>query len=502
MKTLMVLALAVWLGGQTMAQDKKIRQFLTTGPWYPADAAELAKEVAGCFKQAKQVQVNGRVAGLVAPHAGFAYSGRTAATAYGTLGGSQAVTRVILLGTSHRAAFTGAVVSDFDYFATPLGQIAVDVTICKALAQNAHFKLDNRVMQAEHSLENHLPFLQQALAGRACTLVPIMVGMADGAEIEALAAALRPYVDDTTVVCASTDLTHYGDAFGFTPFRNDIAANLEQLDRGYIDAVLALDLQRSAAYCARTGITACGTHPVAVLMALMAGIKAQGSLAEYTTSGAQTGDYSHCVSYAALVFSVPGAADRVPPTPALTHAEQQTLLQIARATLQGRLKSGVTPGLADGRHQLTAALKQRLGVFVTLHHGQELRGCIGTISGGPELAEAVQEYAVHAALDDPRFNPVTLPELSGLTIEISVMTPLQPLADYKQIRLGTDGVIIRDGMRQAVFLPQVASETGWHLDEFLANLCRKAGLPADAYARSKTMQFTIFQAQVFAEQRH
>jgi AMMECR1 domain-containing protein len=79
------------------------------------------------------------------------------------------------------------------------------------------------------------------------------------------------------------------------------------------------------------------------------------------------------------------------------------------------------------------------------------------------------------------------------------MTPLQPLADYRDIRLGADGVVIRDGSAQAVFLPQVARETGWTLDEFLGRLCLKAGLERDAYRRSPTLRFQVFQAQVFSE---
>jgi uncharacterized protein (TIGR00296 family) len=86
-----------------------------------------------------------------------------------------------------------------------------------------------------------------------------------------------------------------------------------------------------------------------------------------------------------------------------------------------------------------------------------------------------------------------------MIIEISVMTPLQRIDDYKKIKLGTDGVIIKKGNYQAVFLPQVATETGWNLDQFLGHLCQKAGLPASSYDESGDMEFCIFQAQVFGE---
>ena len=138
-------------------------------------------------------------------------------------------------------------------------------------------------------------------------------------------------------------------------------------------------------------------------------------------------------------------------------------------------------------------------MFVTLRKKGELRGCIGSIIGVEPLYRGVMANAVHAAVDDPRFPPLQAKELARVEIEISVMTPLRLVGDYRSIRLGTDGVVIRDGRAQAVFLPQVASETGWTLDQFLGNLCLKAGLEHDAYHRSRTMQFYVFQAQVFSE---
>ncbi|HEX7502707.1 MAG TPA: AmmeMemoRadiSam system protein A, partial [Acidobacteriota bacterium] len=168
-------------------------------------------------------------------------------------------------------------------------------------------------------------------------------------------------------------------------------------------------------------------------------------------------------------------------------------------TLQSYLKNNRGPGLEENAFSAHPGLGQKLGVFVTLRKNNDLRGCIGSIIGAEPLYRGVMANAVHAAVDDPRFPPLGLGELPGVEIEISVMTPLRPLADYRDIRLGTDGVVIRDGAAQAVFLPQVARETGWSLDEFLGNLCLKAGLERDAYRRSATLRFQVFQAQVFSE---
>jgi AmmeMemoRadiSam system protein A len=222
------------------------------------------------------------------------------------------------------------------------------------------------------------------------------------------------------------------------------------------------------------------------------------TLADYSKSGDLTGDYSTSVSYAALVFTT--GQSTAPGPIGLGAAEQKLLLELARSTLQGCFAGKrALPGSEDRFSSFPPALRQNLGVFVTLRKKDELRGCIGTIIGMEPLCRGVEANAMHAAFDDPRFPPLTERELGGIEIEISVMTPLRQVRDYRSIRLGTDGVIVRDGSAQAVFLPQVAAETGWTLDQFLANLCLKAGLERDAYRRSPTMQFQIFQAQVFSE---
>jgi AmmeMemoRadiSam system protein A len=140
-----------------------------------------------------------------------------------------------------------------------------------------------------------------------------------------------------------------------------------------------------------------------------------------------------------------------------------------------------------------------LGVFVTLREKGELRGCIGSISGAEPLYRGVMAKAVQSAVGDPRFPPLQQKELESVEIEISVMTPLRLVSDYHSIRLGIDGVVIREDRAQAVFLPQVAAETGWTLEQFLGSLCVKAGLQRDGFRLSRTMEFYVFQAQVFSE---
>jgi hypothetical protein len=279
---------------------------------------------------------------------------------------------------------------------------------------------------------------------------------------------------------------------------------------GAIDFIVCLDLAGFLRYREKTGITICGYLPIGIVLGLYGDGKHRGLLCDYSRSGDSNGDYSISVSYAALViFQAEQAAAAPSKTVKTTEksadpgglnvTEQKTLLRLARATVQSFVSSGKTPDIDSSHYPLTAALKEKAGVFVTLREKGELRGCIGSIVGEKPLYLGVVENSVHAAVDDPRFPAVSAAEVPRLNIEISVMTPLQPLADYHKIRLGIDGVIIRDGYAQAVFLPQVATETKWSLEQFLGHLCQKAGLTAETFRTSPNMQFYVFQAQVFAE---
>ncbi|MCJ7524724.1 MAG: AmmeMemoRadiSam system protein B [Candidatus Aminicenantes bacterium] len=479
-----------------MAADD-IRPYLNTGPWYPSDPVQLNQMLDGFFRAAAQPQKPAAVRGIIAPHAGFQYSGRCAARAYGSLSPAQGIRRVILLGSSHRSGFYGACLADYKSYATPLGLVAVDTEICRVLAAKKFFNKNRDTMRLEHSLENQLPFLQKALEGSDYRIVPIIFGALKKKDFAVMAAAIAPFIDAKTLVIASSDLTHYGENFSYTPFRSDLAENLTRLDQGFIEPILRLDFDRYFDYHEKTGITVCGFVPIGVLIRLFEKKNFRSSLADYYKSGDLNGDYSSSVSYASLVFST---ADNAAPDPiGLKRTEQKLLLELARSTLQSYFKNIQVPPQKENQFSTLPNLSKNLGVFVTLRKKGALRGCIGSIIGREPLYRGVEANAVHAAIDDPRFPPLKEKELASVEIELSVMTPLLLVQDYRSIRLGTDGVVIRDGRAQAVFLPQVAKETGWTLEQFLANLCLKAGLDRDAYRRSPTMQFHVFQAQVFSE---
>jgi AmmeMemoRadiSam system protein A len=183
----------------------------------------------------------------------------------------------------------------------------------------------------------------------------------------------------------------------------------------------------------------------------------------------------------------------------LTPEEKRFLLDLARRTLREVLAGRPAPGAGTFPAGVSAEkLRAPSGVFVTLTEGGALRGCIGSIVGTAPLAQGVIENAIHAALEDPRFPPVAAGELARLEIEISVLTPLRPVARPEEIVVGRDGVVLERGGRRAVFLPQVAPEQGWDRETMLDQLAQKAGLPRDAWRSGASFQ--VFEARVFSEE--
>lgn len=188
----------------------------------------------------------------------------------------------------------------------------------------------------------------------------------------------------------------------------------------------------------------------------------------------------------------------------LSRQEEQTLLDIARASLEACVSRSHE---IDIEHfPLTDRLREKRGAFVTLRNGDELRGCIGYIYNTTPLGLAVRENAINAATRDPRFVPVKAEELPRINIEISALTPgetpdspFKRVTDVSEIMLGRDGLYIeRPPHRGGLLLPQVPLEQGWDLVQFLAGVCRKAGYPDGAW-KDKTTLLYRFSAQVFSE---
>jgi len=275
------------------------------GRWYPADPGRLAAEVDTLLAGAEaSPPARGPAWAVVVPHAGYAYSGRVAAHGFRALARA-GTRRVVLLGPSHRAAFTGAVAPKAAACRTPLGEVEVDAAARADLPPDG-FDLDDAPFAGEHALEAELPFLQRRLEP-GFRVLPLLVGRlgSRGRGAAALAAALAPLLAPDTCVVVSSDFTHFGERFGYVPFTHDVPARIGALDRGAIERLVAWDAAGFESYVARTGATICGRAALSILLRLRR-TPPPATLLAHDTSGGQTGDWGHSVSYAAIAFG--GAA--------------------------------------------------------------------------------------------------------------------------------------------------------------------------------------------------
>jgi hypothetical protein len=284
-----------------------LRPPVLSGSWYPAQPDELAREVdrflAGAVPAGRTA---GRAVMAVCPHAGYAYSGPTAGRLFGQLA-AEDFTTIILLAPNHRVPLDHIALSSATSFATPLGGVEIDTQAVATLAEQAPFRINDQAHAREHAVEILLPFIQRCwpAPGRP-RLVPMLVPRLDTAAYRAAGKALdrlREQLAGPTLLLVSSDFTHYGEAFGYVPFQEDIPHRLEQLDSGAVLRLLKGDPEGLLAYGRDTGITMCGLPASAV--ALFAGLPQgyEASLVDYCRSGDQEGDYSHSVSYAAVLFT-------------------------------------------------------------------------------------------------------------------------------------------------------------------------------------------------------
>lgn len=177
----------------------------------------------------------------------------------------------------------------------------------------------------------------------------------------------------------------------------------------------------------------------------------------------------------------------------LSREDKIALLQLARASIGRRLGEGEPPSTPE-----TPSLRQRCGVFVTLQKNEKLRGCIGYITATKSLIQLVADAAQASAFQDTRFEPLRREEWGRIEIEISVLSPLETIDNIEEIEVGKHGIVMKQGYRSGLLLPQVAVEYNWDRETFLTNTCYKAGLSANCWKDPDT-EIEIFSALVFNE---
>ena len=474
-----------------MAKEPRVRPATQANRFYTADARELSEEVDSFLALHAKDRQYEHVAALIVPHAGYYFSGNVAAAAYQSIPDNVQYKRIFLLGPSHHEWLDGASVNtEYDYYATPLGNVKVDVETARLLTNtdgtdktDSVFFYSPRAHDREHCLEVQLPFLQRRLKD-VPPIIPIIISTNDYHKLQRIAEALKPYLTEENLFIISSDFSHY-------PKYEDAC----EVDARTGKAVESGDVERFIAQLeenARGGVrnlatSACGELAIATLMLMMqdGGYEAKHLL--YQNSGdIDNHDHSRVVGYHA--FAVLRKSEF-----SLNDEEKRMLKNIALTSIKDSLEGKrIAQPIFNSQFSI---FNSKCGAFVSLHKQGRLRGCIGHFGEDVPLHEIVAEMARAAAFEDPRFMPVTRDELDEIDIEISVLTPMRRIQNLDEFELHRHGIYIRKGYRSGTFLPQVADEVNWTKEEFVSHCAQdKAGIGWDGW---RDAELYVYEAIVF-----
>jgi AmmeMemoRadiSam system protein B/AmmeMemoRadiSam system protein A len=435
----------------------EIRRPAIAGTFYPAEASALTTAVESYLDAARVTHSPSKA--IVAPHAGFIYSGPIAGTVYASLRPlADRIRRVVMIGPAHRVAFRGLAVPGHRAWRTPLGDVALDRTAVDRIAGLPDVRVLDAAHEEEHCLEVQLPFLQRLLGD--FTIVPVLAGQAGPVAIERV---LRELWGGTeTLVVISSDLSHYHDY-----------AAAQRLDR---DATLAIECLRPDNLVEEQ---ACGRIPIKGLLARARDLDMRATAIDLRNSGDTAGSRDRVVGYGGYGFEYARSAR-------LSDAHRRTLIGLGRDVLaQSAARRGRKPVFAIGElpPQLTAAR----ATFVTLKIDGKLRGCVGSVTAKRALALDVADNAYKSAYSDPRFDALTAEELDRIDLGVSILSSPRPVKCrtedelIDQLHPDHDGLILSEGDKRSLFLPQVWSSLA-DPRTFVRHLKAKAGLGEDHWS--------------------
>jgi hypothetical protein len=431
-----------------------VREPAVAGLFYPADPDRLRSEVTDHVRAATPPPDLAPPKAVIAPHAGYRYSGPTAGAAYRALAPWRGrVQRVVLAGPAHRIPVPGVGVSTAEAWRTPLGDMAVDVTACRDLVERGDAVEADDAHGPEHSLEVHLPFIHEVLG--PVSIVPLVVGRGSA---EATGRVLeRVWGGDETVVVVSSDLSHYLD---------DVSARVR--DQRTAVAILEGRSDDVGPY------DACGCVPICGLLVAARDHGVVARMLAASTSADTSGDAGRVVGYGSFGF--------VAPRP-LGDGERRWLADLARRVIEHEAKAGEPYPLDDD------AVPERVRApgcsFVSIDLPDGPAGCIGSLEPQRSLWRDVAHNARAAAFDDPRYPPIEVEVLADATLTISVLTPLAPVAGdrddvERSLRPGVDGIVLAAEGQRGTFLPSVWGKVD-DAKGFLDLLLHKAGLAGDPW---------------------
>ncbi len=476
-----------------------VRHPAVAGQFYPSDPVKLGYSIDAFLDDALE-RFDEKPVAIVCPHAGYIYSGQIAADAY-KQASKHSYDLVVIVGVNHTTGgFRDVSIYDGEGYKTPLGIAEIDAELSAGLiAADNDFVFNKKVHEREHSVEVQIPFIQRIFP--ATPVVAAIVGTTEPELCEKFGRTLAGMLKDrNALIVASCDLSHfplYDDAVEVDKKTLEAFSTMET---SVVHSTIEKQMSRGVA---SLSTCACGEASVLAVMTAARELGADGAqIISYANSGdSPVGDHSRVVGYGAVAFVKGGESAEVPPLrnpqdggkTEFSEDQREALLKFARKTIRQYLTGGTAP-LARGFDPVVETNK---GAFVTLKKDGDLRGCIGHMIDDLPLSQVVGYCALQAAFNDRRFSPLELGELDDIDIEISVLTPYEQVDGHRDIKIGRDGVLIKKDGRSAVYLPSVAVEQGWTLEETLTHLSRKAGLPGDGWKEGTT--FYTFQAIVFGE---
>lgn len=460
----------------SLAWSQGIRKAIVAGTFYEKNAEMLSRHIDFFLQNVKREPFpSENILALIAPHAGYVYSGQVAAYAYLLVQGKDYET-VIIIAPSHHYGFKGCSIYPKGGYETPLGTAKIDEPLASELSKASGFKYIPEAHQMEHSVEVQIPFIQKTLP--QAKIVPIVMGYQTKKTITTLANALAKVLPGKkALVIASTDMSHY--------LSKKEANKIDSETISLIQSFKTNDLLRKIE---RGENIMCGGGPV--VSTLLYGQKkkeAKVEILSYADSSPSGSPKSQVVGYLAAALYLETSTHKFNLSP----EEKKELLRLARLTIERFIRQNE---IVNYKTQNPNFLTQK-GAFVTLKKKGGLRGCIGFIDSVLPLYETVIRASIYAACRDQRFPPVSVEELKDLEVEISVLSPLKKINNPHLIKVGKHGLIISKEDKKGLLLPQVPVENRWSRETFLQQACLKAGLPRNAWKEGADIY--IFEAIVF-----
>jgi len=493
-----IVLISIFFVMETFSQSRSSdRQPAAAGRFYSANKETLINDISRLFENCVKTSPHTLTRAIISPHAGYIYSGKTAASAFSVIDRNKVYNNIFVIGSSHIMAFEGASVYNTGDFVTPLGKLTVNKDIANTLKKEGLFNFPVNAHLQEHSLEVQMPFIQYYFRNIP-PIIPIIVATNNVNNIKKIAEILRPWFTPDNLFIISSDFSHYPSY-----------KTANEVDNATANAIVAgdpkkfLDVLKKNSYINDPGLSTsmCGWTSGLLLLYLAEGSSnLEFKKIDYCNSGdSPYGSKDEVVGYNAIVLVEKNGSTRelkiLSDEVKFSDEEKEQLISLARDNIRSLLYNNKR--LSVNNATLPEVFNKAYGAFVTLKINGSLRGCIGKFVSSDPLYEVVLESSQSSAFEDPRFSPLTKDELPKTDIEITVLGPMKKISNINEIVLGRHGIYIKKDFRSGTMLPQVATENNWSVEEFLGYTSRdKAGIGWDGW---KDADLYIYEGIVLEE---